>query len=142
MHNAIIQSLFVQVEGTKKWTIYPANERIFLDPVADRFPYFYTDANPNDENNVNFPLLKFAKKYVITIEEGDVLWFPSFYWHYVENLSTNIGFTYKFTDFLESWKISKILTSLLFLSTKPTIFQTFIYNVSRKRDLHFDKSFK
>jgi hypothetical protein len=141
MHAAMIQSLFIQVQGRKKWTIYPANERIFVDTYADRRPYYYTDANPNDENDPKYPLLKYAKKYVITLDPGDVLWFPTFYWHYVENenTSTNIGITYKFTDFNESFKMSKVLTGLLFFITKPTIVAIFFYNLIKKKDLHFDK---
>jgi hypothetical protein len=140
MHAAIIQSLFLQVKGKKKWTIYPANERIFVDAVAGRRPYYYTDADPNHPEDPAFPLLKHAIRYEIMLEDGDVLWFPSFYWHYVENPTANIGVTYKFTDFAESLKISKVLTSLLFLTTKPTIIEIFFYNLFKKRDLHFDKN--
>jgi hypothetical protein len=139
MHAATIQSLFIQVKGQKKWTIYPANERIFVDAFADRRPYYYTDANPNNENDPKYPLLKFSKKYEIILDEGDVLWFPAFYWHYVENLTSNIGVTYKFTDFHESFKMSKVLTILLFFITKPNIIAIFFYNLIKKKDLHFDK---
>lgn len=139
MHNAIIQSLFVQVKGRKKWTIYPSNERIFLDVKSDRRPYFFTDANPNREDDPNFPLIKYANRYEVILEEGDVLWFPTFYWHYVENLSENIGVTYKYTEFNRAIQESKILSLLFFLSTKPTIIESLYYNIVKKRDLLFEK---
>jgi hypothetical protein len=138
MHNAIIQSLFIQVKGQKKWTIYAPNERIFLDPIADRRPYFYSQANPNNPGDSDFPLLSYAIKYEITLDEGDILWFPSFFWHHVQNLTPNIGVTYKFTDFSKSFEVSKILTSLFFLATKPTLLESFYYNTFKKRDLLFD----
>lgn len=138
MHDAIIQTLFFQIKGKKKWTIYAPNERIFIDAIPDRRPYFYTHANPKELNDPNFPLLKHAIRYEIILEEGDILWFPTFYWHHVENLTENIGVTYKFTEFGESFKMSKVMTTLFFLATRPTIFESFYYNTFKKRDLLFD----
>ena len=63
MHCAIIQTLFFQVKGRKKWVIYEPNERIFIDAIADRRPYFYTHAQPTQPEDPKYPLLKYAKKY-------------------------------------------------------------------------------
>ena len=139
MHTAIIQTLFFQIKGQKKWTIYAPNERIFVDAIADRRPYFYSHANPNKLDDPNLPLLRHAIKYEIVLDEGDVLWFPAFYWHYVENIGQNIGVTYKFTDFDWAFKLSKGMTTLFFLATRPTLLESFYYNVFKKRDLLFDK---
>ena len=138
MHVAIIQTLFIQIKGKKKWTVYAPNERIFVDAIADRRPYFYTQANPSQLDDPKYPLLKYAKRYEIILDEGDVLWFPTFYWHYVENLEENIGVTYKFTEFGESFKLSKVMTGLFLLATRPSIFESFYYNTFKKRDLLFD----
>jgi hypothetical protein len=138
MHTAIIQTLFVQIKGKKKWTIYAPNERLFVDGIADRRPYFYSQANPNKLDDPNYPLLKHAKRYEIILDEGDVMWFPTFYWHYVENLTENIGVTYQFTEFGESFKLSKAMTTLFFLATRPTLLESFYYNTFKKRDLLFD----
>lgn len=139
MHNALIQSLFIQINGLKKWTLYAPNERFFLDPVAARMPYFYTDANPNNPNDKRYPLLSYAKKYEIVLEGGDILYFPSYYWHYVENLTANIGVTYKFTNIPFAFKLSKVMTSLYFLATKPTLLRSFYHNFTKNKDYIFDK---
>lgn len=139
MHNAIAHTLFIQIEGDKKWTIYEPSDRMFLDAKAERFPYFRSDANPNHPNDLNHPLLKYAKKYEITLKKGDVLWMPSFYWHYVENLTPNIGVAYKFARPFQSFKISKTLTILSLLQTKPTLLSYFIYNKFKKQEYQFSK---
>ncbi|MCO5229679.1 MAG: cupin-like domain-containing protein [Chitinophagales bacterium] len=139
MHNAIAHTLFIQVKGDKKWTIYAPNERLFLDARAERFPYFRTDANPHQLNDPNFPLLKYTQRYEFVISEGDVLWMPSFFWHYVENLSSNIGVAYKFTKTFDSLKNTKMLTILTYLQTKPTLISYFINNRFRKQDNQFSK---
>lgn len=139
MHAAIAHTVFIQVNGVKKWTIYAPNERFFLEVKAERFPYFRTDANPNIKDDPEHPLLKYARKYEIILEEGDILWMPSFYWHYVENQSSNIGVAYKFARPLDSFKISKVLTTLTFLQTKPPLIVYYFYNLFKKQEYQFSK---
>lgn len=140
MHNALIQSLFIQIKGKKIWTLYEPSERIFLDPVVARMPYYYTHVNPNDTDDPRYPLLKYARKYVIELNPGDVLWFPSYYWHYVENPTANIGVTYKYTNIPQAFGQTKLLTALFFLATKPSLLTSFWYNRTKKRDYIFDKA--
>lgn len=139
MHAAIAHTVFIQVKGEKKWTIYAPNERFFLEVKAERFPYFRTEANPNQIEDPNHPLLKYAQRYEIILGEGDILWLPSFYWHYVENLSSNIGVAYKFARPFDSFKISKVLTTLSFLQTKPLLIVYFLYNKFNKQEYQFSK---
>jgi hypothetical protein len=138
MHAGLTHTIFIQVKGRKKWTICTPNERFFLDPVADRVLYFYTHANPLDCNDPKFPMVPFVKKYELILEEGDVLWLPSLFWHYVENLTPTIGVAFKYTNLPQSFKITKMLFSLFFLATKPTILRSFIYNRKNKQDYVFN----
>jgi hypothetical protein len=139
MHAGMAHNVFMQIKGDKKWTIYAPNERIFLDVKAERFPYFSTDANPNQLDDPNHPLLKYAQKYEIILGEGDVMWLPSFYFHYVENLTSNMAASYRFAKSIESFKITKMMTTLCFLQTKPPLFVYFFYNMFKKQEYQFSK---
>lgn len=139
MHNGFTHTLFIQIQGKKKWTLYHPNERFFLDPCAGRHTHYYTHANPNKQDDIKYPLLKYAKKYEIVCEAGDVLWFPSLFWHYVENPESNIGVAFKFVNVPQSFQISKVLTGLILLATKPSLIESFIYNKIHKQDIVFDK---
>lgn len=139
MHNVFAQALFIQVEGKKKWTIWSPEERIFLDPVAGRHTHFYSFVNPHDEQDPRYPLLRYAKKYEIELEAGDVLWFPALFWHYVENPVSNIGVAFKWVNVPQNFKISRLLTTLVLLATKPSLIESFIYNKIHKQDIVFDK---
>jgi hypothetical protein len=121
MHNGFAQTLFIQVEGRKKWTIWAPEERFFLDPVAGRHTHFYSFVNPHEENDPRYPLLKYAKKYELELEAGDVLWFPALFWHYVENPTSNIGVAFKWVNVPQNFKISKLLTTLVLLATNPSL---------------------
>lgn len=142
MHAGFAQTIFIQITGTKKWTICAPNERFFLNPVADRVLYYYTHADPKKPNDPGFPMMPYLKKYEIILNQGDVLWMPSHFWHHIENLTSNIGVAYKYTDIPQSFQLSKLMTTLFFLATKPTIFESFVYNKSHKQDYVFDKRTK
>ncbi len=140
MHAGLTHTIFIQIEGRKKWTVCLPNERFFLDPIADRVLYFYTDANPNSGApfSPKFPLTPYVKKYEFVLEPGDVLWLPSLYWHYVENLTPTIGVAFKYTNLPQSFKITKLMTTLFFLATKPTILRSFVYNRTKGQDYVFN----
>lgn len=142
LHNGFTHTLFIQIKGRKKWTMYHPSERFFLDPPAKRFTHFYSHANPNKEDDPRYPLLKYAQKYEVTLDKGDVLWLPSLYWHYVENLDSNIGVAFKFVNVPQSFKITKVLTSLILMATKPSLLESFIYNRIYKEDYVFHKAEK
>ncbi|MEZ5025022.1 MAG: cupin-like domain-containing protein [Chitinophagales bacterium] len=132
--------LFIQVMGKKKWILYPPNNRLYLDAKSDRSFYFYSNYNPKIENNHQFGLMKYATRYEVTLEPGDILWVPSFTWHYVENLTDTIGIRYGHTSIPAALKSSKQFTQLIFMATKPNLLTHFIVSRTKKRELEFIKS--
>jgi len=140
LHVGFSSFLFVQVMGSKKWILYPPNNRIFLDPRTERTFYFYSKANPYDKNDPNFPLLKYATQYEVVLEPGDVLWVPAFTWHHVENPSHSIGIRYGRSSIPGSIKSSGLLTILMFLATRPNMITHFYTSRKKKREYVFTKS--
>lgn len=126
IHNGLSTTIFIQIQGSKKWTFYPVNNRVFLDVKPERLNYFYSKADPDNLNDPDFPLLKFATPKTVTLNEGDILYFPSFVWHQVENLDDTIGVAYKFGSLFSAFSASKMLTACFLLATKPWIFETFL----------------
>jgi hypothetical protein len=83
VHNGNMTNFFVMLSGKKKWTM--------IDPMWS--PLLHVDLD-NDmcqrfllerKNNELFDLIP---KQVATLEPGDLLLTPYFYWHGVENVST------------------------------------------------------
>jgi len=140
IHCGFANTVFVQITGRKKWIMWAPNERIFFDPRAERRSYNYTDADPYDLNNPRFPLFKYAKRYEIILEPGDVLWFPSHLWHQVENIDGGVSVAYKFVNLPTSFKSSFTLTTLFFLATRPNIFVDVFFHKAKGKDYIFTKS--
>lgn len=133
MHNEFPTTVYIQIHGVKRWIIYPPEDRIYLDAITERRPYFFSKFIPDAENKQH-QLGLFARKYEILMEPGDVLIVPPFYWHYVENKTDSIGVAYKFANIKTAFKSSKMLTVLLFLSTRPFLFYSFLANRIKKED--------
>ncbi len=126
IHNALANTVFIQVYGQKKWTFWEPSERLFLGVRPERRGYFYTHLRQNNVDQTRFPLAKYARKFEITLNAGDVLWFPAFYWHEVQNPSDSIGVAYKIGNMNTALKSSRMLTLLTFLSTRPFIIDSMI----------------
>jgi hypothetical protein len=139
VHDALPGTVFVQIYGKKKWTIFPTEDRIFMDVRAERRSYFHTAADPDVADDPNFPLMKYVRKYEITMEPGDVLWMPPFLWHQVENPTDSIGVAFKFVDIKQAKKASKVLTTSFFFATKPTIFAAYWASITQKVDYLFSR---
>lgn len=142
LHVGFSDFLFVQVSGVKKWTLYPPNNRIFLDPRTERTFHYYSRADPKETDNPDFPLLKYAEKFEVTLQPGDVLWVPSFTWHYVENDTETIGVRCGRSSLVSAFRSSNILASLIFLATRPNIFSYALTTRTEKKSLVFAKSYK
>jgi oxalate decarboxylase/phosphoglucose isomerase-like protein (cupin superfamily) len=134
MHNEFSTTIYIQLYGRKKWIIYPPEERIFLNAISERRPYFFSHFIPGAVNK-EYKLGKFARSYEVNMEPGDVLVVPPFFWHYVENQTDSIGVAYKFADVSAAWKSSKLFTLLIFLSTRPSIFYSFFVGRILKKDV-------
>jgi len=124
IHDGFATTVFVQIEGTKKWIFYPTNHRLFIGARPRRYNYFYSEANPYNLNDSKFPLLKHAKPHEVTLHAGDVLYFPSFVWHQVENVTDTIGVAYKFAALPSGFTSSKMLATCFLLATKPWLIET------------------
>jgi hypothetical protein len=138
IHTALPPTVFVQIQGTKKWTFYPCNDRLFLGVRPDRRSYFFTDANPAEPDERAFPLLKHAQGKEVLVHAGDVVWFPACCWHQVENVSDSIGVAYKFFDVPAALRASKMLTLSFFCATKPTLIKSSLVARLTKREYIFN----
>lgn len=142
IHGAPSSNFFVQIQGNKVWTMYPPEDRLFLDVKSNRSYYYYSEADPDNPDDENFPLQKYATKYQVTLEKGDILWVPPFTWHHVYNPVPSIGLSYRYMCPKVAFKNSKFLMLLIFFANKPSIFKHFYMSAFQKQTAIFTKSEK
>lgn len=126
IHDGFAITIFVQIEGIKRWVFYPTNHRLFIGVRPRRYNYFYSDADPYKLDDPRYPLLKLAQRTEVLLYPGDVLYFPSLVWHQVENVTDSIGVAYKFATLKAGFTSSKMLFLCFLLATKPPLINTFL----------------
>jgi hypothetical protein len=115
LHCAMKSNIFYNVKGQKKWT--------FIDPVYS--PYLTAVLSNNGifvVSKLNYfkdkSILRHIPKFEYILEEGDVLFNPSWWWHCVENMSeytigvanrSNLGFKW-YDNNNPTFTINSILT--------------------------------
>jgi ribosomal protein L16 Arg81 hydroxylase len=94
LHHDIINVLFIQVFGTKKFTLVPslATHRVYNDiGVFSRLDRDLTDLD-------SYPLFAGCRRYDLTVGPGQALFIPVGWWHRVESVQTSISMS--FTNFV------------------------------------------
>jgi len=87
--------LHTQFVGRKKVLLFPFEEqhKLYRKPfevlsLADFSHYHHQNGSPD---YTQFPALKLAKGYDVTLEHGDTLFMPAGYWHHMEYLDSGFA---------------------------------------------------
>ncbi|XP_037692837.1 HSPB1-associated protein 1 isoform X2 [Choloepus didactylus] len=81
-------NLVFQVQGRKRWHLFPPEDTPFLYPT--RIPYeessVFSKINVVNPDLKRFPQFQKAQRHVVTLSPGQVLFVPRHWWHYVESI--------------------------------------------------------
>ncbi|XP_027492202.1 HSPB1-associated protein 1 isoform X4 [Corapipo altera] len=81
-------NLVLQVEGRKRWHLFPPGDTSFLYPT--RIPYeessVFSKVNVANPDLKRFPKFRNSTAHVVTLSPGQVLLVPRHWWHYVESI--------------------------------------------------------
>ena len=93
LHNEINATLNIQFKGTKEWILINPNYYDFLIPSYFK-DMFGTICFSHTVGNNDFNILKIKCPHIkITIEKGDILFVPSWWWHQVRSLDNSISYS-------------------------------------------------
>ncbi|KAL6080763.1 hypothetical protein STEG23_013953, partial [Scotinomys teguina] len=81
-------NLVFQVQGRKRWHLFPPEDTPFLYPT--RIPYeessVFSKINVVNPDLKRFPQFQKARRHTVTLSPGEVLFVPRHWWHYVESI--------------------------------------------------------
>ncbi|XP_019508168.1 PREDICTED: HSPB1-associated protein 1 isoform X1 [Hipposideros armiger] len=81
-------NLVFQVQGRKRWHLFPPEDTPFLYPT--RIPYeessVFSKVNVVHPDFKRFPQFQKAQRHVVSLSPGQVLFVPRHWWHYVESI--------------------------------------------------------
>ena len=120
-HNAVSNNLFVQIYGEKRWLLFPPTYTAAFAPPLLRAPYFFSHVEPDSPDHERFPLYRHVDGYEVRLSPGDVLFNPSFYWHWVENLAPTVGVGFRWFAPASIARSSITQFLLTVLATNPPV---------------------
>lgn len=134
-HCDISTTNFMMIEGRKRWRFYSPPQTPFLYPYGQMLNSAYNTAvDVHHPDMASFPEFKKAEGYEVTLEPGDVLFFPSMWWHAVENLDPmSTGIDFAFIDVLGSLKRNPLFTITSLLN--PNLIMTSVRGILSGRGL-------
>ncbi|XP_061226084.1 HSPB1-associated protein 1 isoform X1 [Neopsephotus bourkii] len=81
-------NLVLQVQGRKRWHLFPPGDTSFLYPT--RIPYeessVFSKVSVTNPDLKRFPKFRNTTAHVVTLSPGQVLFVPRHWWHYVESI--------------------------------------------------------
>ncbi len=104
--------LHTQFVGRKKVLLFPFEEqhKLYRKPfevlsLADFSHYHHKNGSPD---YAQFPALKLAKGYDVTLEHGDTLFMPAGYWHHMEYLDSGFAMSLRAMQSSVSGKLNGV----------------------------------
>jgi ribosomal protein L16 Arg81 hydroxylase len=89
--------LFCQVVGSKYIRLYHPNESEKLYPKSDLLSNTSEITKIDNVDEEKFPLFDSAKYVECILKEGEMLFLPKNYWHYVESLELSFSVSFWFS---------------------------------------------
>ncbi len=103
LHQDLPENFYVVIRGKKHITLYPPTDRKYLYPnsIFTKHPNF-SQFNPGNPDYERFPNAKNAHPVEVYLEEGDTLYIPSLWWHYIRNTEKSIAMNFWWSV---GWKV-------------------------------------
>jgi hypothetical protein len=90
VHAAIGCNMFRQVTGRKKWWLIPVDQTAYVFPSLNPNGFSaHTLTKIGKGNEDPSPWLGKIKRYTVTLNPGDVLLNPPWFWHGIKNIAEN-----------------------------------------------------
>lgn len=117
IHSALGSNLFVQLYGRKKWYIYDTKYTPLLSPIVDRSIFFRSKSNAEKPSGE----FAHAQGWEVTLEPGDILYNPPFFWHQTRNFGITIGVGIRWFSIPNMLKSSLSHLILTLTASNPSI---------------------
>lgn len=92
LHAAYTNNFYLMIQGRKKWTFFNPNHLALLYPAFQKTGIYIASETrfinmDTDEFSYKFPLINYAERYEIELQEKDILYNPMSWFHSVYNIT-------------------------------------------------------
>jgi hypothetical protein len=93
LHQDLFHNLYTMVKGSKTITLYAPYAPVYPNSRFSKLPN-HAQVDPENPDYRQFPNFKHATPYVITLNAGETLFIPPFWWHHLRNKEESIAVSF------------------------------------------------
>lgn len=99
------ENINIQIKGQKNFYIVSPkfNDKMYISEKFERISWT-SKVDLKKLNKNKFPLFKKAKVIKVKLTDGDLIYIPRGWWHYVESLSPSIGISFHFWNWFDFFR--------------------------------------
>jgi hypothetical protein len=131
-HAAITSGIFISITGRKRWVLIPSHYMAVMNPSPRPAEIAHTAVNDVDPDLDAYPAYDCIDRIELIQHPGDILYFPPWMWHYVENLDHTIGLRYGFATLRDALVGSAGLTYIRAFAAKPSLISNALITLTRR----------
>jgi hypothetical protein len=131
-HAAITSGIFVNIAGRKRWQLVPSHYLPVLNPSQAAAEIIYTDVHAWEPDLGAYPAFDCIDRIEFVMNPGDILYFPPWMFHFVENLDHTIGLRYGYATLRDALVGSVGLTYVRAFAASPSLLLNAWATLSRK----------
>ena len=135
-HAAITSGIFVNISGRKRWQLIPSHYNAVLNPSPRPSEIVHTGVDAWHPDLEAYPGFDCIDRLEMVQQPGDILYFPPWMWHYVENLDHTIGLRYGYATLRDALVGSPGLTYVRALAAKPSLLSNALITLTRRDIRH------
>ena len=83
LHYDPVETFHWVIRGTKRFLLYPPGVKKYYPYPASSTAPFISRADPDHPDPVHYPLFRDAKPIEFNLDEGEILYLPTYWWHQV-----------------------------------------------------------
>lgn len=133
-HCAITSGIFVTITGRKRWTLVPSHYLPVMNPTIRPAEIIASGVDALHPDLDAYPAYDCIDRLETMLGPGDLLYFPPWMWHYVENVDHTIGLRYGYATLRDALVGSIGLTYVRAAAARPSLLSNAFATLSR-RDL-------
>lgn len=99
LHRDVAQNIFIQLEGRKRFLLYPpaAAPWLYSNRFRSALPN-YSRFDPEQPDYARFPLSRAVRPLEVVLGQGDAIYLPSRWWHQVRSLDASLSINFWWAD--------------------------------------------
>lgn len=99
LHHDVAQNIFIQLEGRKRFLLYPpaASPWLYSHRFRSALPN-YSQFDPERPDYDRFPLSREVRPVEVILGPGDAMYLPSRWWHQVRSLDLSLSINFWWAD--------------------------------------------